>query len=140
MAIYTHLGQIPLFNTKYFAMQWGDRYGLTGYHTHQYQGRVGYMAGKTHANSKNAIQAYKEDNPINTETIDQPVSIRPVLRGRNERPVREIFVQRRQSQSPDTQTVRPAQQPQRRVVSSGVSSSVSSGGSSSGGGGGGGGY
>ena len=48
MSILTTIDQIPLFSNPSEAMTWGGQYGLTGYHTHIFQGQTGYMAGTDH--------------------------------------------------------------------------------------------
>ena len=48
MSIITTIDDIPLFTTAQRALEWGMQYGLTGVHTHTFQGQTGYMAGSTH--------------------------------------------------------------------------------------------
>ena len=47
--VLTFIDGFPLFATYQAAIQFGERFGLEGYHTHMYRGRVGYMAGETMA-------------------------------------------------------------------------------------------
>tara|TARA_R110002012_G_scaffold74714_2_gene189274 strand:+ start:1409 stop:1654 length:246 start_codon:yes stop_codon:yes gene_type:complete len=48
MAILTNLAGIPLFTTIKEALTWAASKGLSGYHTHVYRGRRGYMGGANH--------------------------------------------------------------------------------------------
>ena len=48
MSILTRIGGIPLFSTIAEALAWASQRGLSGYHTHMYQGQTGYMGGATH--------------------------------------------------------------------------------------------
>ena len=49
MAILTTIGGQPLYSTIQEALAWAASRGLSGYHTHTYQGQVGYMGGATHS-------------------------------------------------------------------------------------------
>ena len=51
MAILTTIGGIPLFRTQSAAEKWARSNNLTGFHTHTYNGIVGYMGGKNHSNA-----------------------------------------------------------------------------------------
>jgi len=65
MAILTHIRGIPLFQTPSEAIAWGRQYGLTGYHSHMFNIRTGYMAGSNHGQ---ANRSYRRANPIQTQT------------------------------------------------------------------------
>tara|TARA_R100000234_G_scaffold70412_1_gene43222 strand:+ start:336 stop:701 length:366 start_codon:yes stop_codon:yes gene_type:complete len=62
MAILTTIDKIPLFSTIQEALAWAWQNNLDGYHTHEFEGKVGYMGGYTHSqavpntllNSRNA--------------------------------------------------------------------------------------
>ena len=45
--ILTTIDNIPLYSTLQEALSWASANGLTGYHTHMYQGTLGYMGGAT---------------------------------------------------------------------------------------------
>tara|TARA_R110002020_G_scaffold452465_1_gene666855 strand:+ start:651 stop:896 length:246 start_codon:yes stop_codon:yes gene_type:complete len=49
MAIITTMSGIPLFDNLQEALTYGSVRNLSGYHTHYFQGQLGYMAGATHA-------------------------------------------------------------------------------------------
>ena len=49
MAILTIISGIPLFSTEGEATAWGASRGLSGFHTHNYNGEVGYMGGLDHS-------------------------------------------------------------------------------------------
>ena len=69
MAILTHIRGIPLFQTPSEAISWGRQYGLTGYHSHMFNIRTGYMAGSNH---EQANRSYIRANPIQTQTTPTP--------------------------------------------------------------------
>tara|TARA_Y100000592_G_scaffold94035_1_gene158197 strand:- start:3099 stop:4679 length:1581 start_codon:yes stop_codon:yes gene_type:complete len=46
--ILTYISGVPLFRTIQQALAYGQQVGLRGYHTHNFQGVVGYMAGFDH--------------------------------------------------------------------------------------------
>jgi len=52
--ILTTIDGVPLFTTIQEALQWASENGFQGYHTHVYQGQVGYMGGQNHNNITNA--------------------------------------------------------------------------------------
>jgi len=45
----TTIDGVPLYSTLQEALQWAAANNLQGYHTHIYQGSLGYMGGATHA-------------------------------------------------------------------------------------------
>ena len=47
--ILTYINGAPLFKTIQQALDYGVSVGLSGYHTHTFQGVVGYMAGFDHS-------------------------------------------------------------------------------------------
>ena len=51
MGLLTNISGVPLFSTIQEALDWAASVGLTGYHTHQYQGVTGYMGGTNHNNA-----------------------------------------------------------------------------------------
>tara|TARA_R100001015_G_C4530549_1_gene97088 strand:- start:33 stop:248 length:216 start_codon:yes stop_codon:yes gene_type:complete len=46
--ILTTIDGIPLYSTIQEALTYAATRGLTGYHTHTYQGTIGYMGGASH--------------------------------------------------------------------------------------------
>ena len=48
MSLLVYLGELPVFTTIEEAEAWGSNYGITGYHTHIYNGVTGYMSGANH--------------------------------------------------------------------------------------------
>tara|TARA_R110000737_G_C14242496_1_gene425049 strand:- start:176 stop:499 length:324 start_codon:yes stop_codon:yes gene_type:complete len=48
MSLITLLDGIPLYSTKEDAIAWGESLGITGSHTHIFEGQTGYMAGGNH--------------------------------------------------------------------------------------------
>ena len=51
MAVLTTIDGIPLFSSPQEAVNWANNNGLSGYHTHDYQGTIGYMGGIDHNNA-----------------------------------------------------------------------------------------
>jgi len=48
MSVITSIAGVPLFTTIGEAVAWAAANGLSGYHTHNFQGQVGYMGGANH--------------------------------------------------------------------------------------------
>ena len=63
MAVLTTIAGIPLFSTAQEAAAWARANGLSGYHTHGWQGQTGYMGGSSHSA---AIQAITTSTPTPT--------------------------------------------------------------------------
>ena len=55
--ILTTIDGVPLYSTVEEALQWASSRNLTGYHTHDYQGQVGYMGGFDHSNARGASRS-----------------------------------------------------------------------------------
>jgi hypothetical protein len=49
MAIIGNIDGLPIYDSKEEALVWGKHNGLTGYHTHNMNGKVGYMGGDDHS-------------------------------------------------------------------------------------------
>jgi len=64
--ILTNIDGVPLYSTLQEALQWAASNGLQGYHTHTYQGSLGYMGGATHSSATIASSS--------TTTSTQPIS------------------------------------------------------------------
>ena len=54
MSLLTTIDRMPRFSTIAEAIAWGAQRGLVGYHTHQFGGVTGYMAGTTHGQGSSA--------------------------------------------------------------------------------------
>ena len=48
MSIIGNIAGVPLFTTIQEALAWARSRGLSGYHTHNLQGQMGYMGGANH--------------------------------------------------------------------------------------------
>ena len=48
MSVIGNIAGVPLFSTVQEALAWASANGLSGYHTHNLQGVVGYMGGTSH--------------------------------------------------------------------------------------------
>jgi len=48
MSVITSIAGVPLFTTVGEALAWAAANGLSGYHTHNFQGQAGYMGGANH--------------------------------------------------------------------------------------------
>ena len=67
MAVLTTIDGMPLFSTPQEALNYGSANGLVGYHTHIYQGVLGYMAGATHGQAASSSQGSSTSNNSNNE-------------------------------------------------------------------------
>jgi len=63
--ILTTIDGIPLFSTIAEAQSWASSYGISGTHTHNYQGQIGYMGGINHAQSTDALGGITTNNNSN---------------------------------------------------------------------------
>jgi hypothetical protein len=66
MSLLTTIDGIPLYTTIAEAEAWASNYGITGYHTHEYQGQTGYMGGANHADINAVINS---GTNINTPAV-----------------------------------------------------------------------
>ena len=69
MAIIGSVDNIPVFDTPTEALQYGNTNGLVGYHTHNINGVIGYMAGPTHGQASSSSQGSMTSNFIGTGSI-----------------------------------------------------------------------
>jgi hypothetical protein len=67
MAILTRIDNVPLFTTPLEALEYGSTRNLVGYHTHIYNGVVGYMAGATHGQAASSSQGSSTSNQITSQ-------------------------------------------------------------------------
>ena len=87
--VLTNIDGVPLFQTIQQALAYGQQVGLRGYHTHNFQGTIGYMAGFDHTEASTIVaENNTEQNTIDAFTIDTTQlttlkSIRPfTIRGK----------------------------------------------------------
>ena len=62
--VLTTIDGAPLFRTIQQALAYGQQVGLRGYHTHNFQGVVGYMAGFDHTQASTATAAIVETKKL----------------------------------------------------------------------------
>jgi hypothetical protein len=65
MALLTYIDGQPLYTDLQEALDYGNEIGLQGYHTHNYNGVVGYMAGTTHTNATRSAFRTRRRNQVN---------------------------------------------------------------------------
>ena len=68
MSLITTINGIPLFSTLTEALAWARSNNLTGYHTHAYQNKIGYMGGATHAIAVASLAAPRIQSTPSTQT------------------------------------------------------------------------
>ena len=68
MAVLTMIGRVPLYSTVAEALAYAAANGLSGYHTHMYQGQVGYMGGATHGAAATPSSGFSNNNNTNSST------------------------------------------------------------------------
>ena len=66
MAVLTTIDGIPLYSTVQEALAYAAANGLTGYHSHVYQGEVGYMGGSTHGQAATSSSGFNGGGSSNT--------------------------------------------------------------------------
>ena len=69
MPVLTTISGIPLFSTPQEALSWATANGLSGYHTHMFNGQVGYMGGSSHSH---ATQRSNVSTPQQPQTTSPP--------------------------------------------------------------------
>ena len=73
MSIITKIDGIPLFNSKWKAIRWGKKFGLTGTHTHVHNDQIGWMAGENHSELDKAFKPRERifiQKPKNMNLVD----------------------------------------------------------------------
>ena len=73
MSIITKIDGIPLFNSKWKAIRWGKKFGLTGTHTHVHNDQIGWMAGENHGELDKAFKPRERifiQKPKNMNLVD----------------------------------------------------------------------
>ena len=55
MAVLTIIAGVPLYSTVQEAVAWARANGISGFHTHGWQGQTGYMGGASHSAAMQAI-------------------------------------------------------------------------------------
>ena len=68
MAVLTMIGGVPLYSTVAEALDYAAANGLSGYHTHVYQGQVGYMGGATHGAAATPSSGFSNNNNTSSGT------------------------------------------------------------------------
>ena len=68
MAVLTMIGGVPLYSTVAEALAYAAANGLSGYHTHVYQGQVGYMGGATHGAAATPSSGFNNNNNTSSGT------------------------------------------------------------------------
>tara|TARA_R110002012_G_scaffold9754_5_gene45323 strand:- start:1060 stop:1311 length:252 start_codon:yes stop_codon:yes gene_type:complete len=71
MSLLTTINGIPLYSTLAEALSYANANGLTGFHTHSYQGQTGYMGGATHGQASTSSSGF---NGNNNQTNTPPAS------------------------------------------------------------------
>mgnify|MGYP003118333038 CR=1 FL=1 len=70
MAVLTMIGGVPLYSTVAEALAYAAANGLSGYHTHVYQGQVGYMGGATHGAAATPSSGFSNNNNTSSGTTN----------------------------------------------------------------------
>ena len=55
MSVLTTIAGVPLYSTIQEATAWARANGLSGFHTHGWQGQTGYMGGSSHSAATQTI-------------------------------------------------------------------------------------
>ena len=134
MAILTTIDNIPLFSTAQEAFAYAQEAGLIGYHTHRYQGKTGYMGGRTHARSVS-----RPTNTTTSSNVRVNTNSRASVVNTNQRST-TVNINQRSNTVNTSQRSTAVNIPQPRVNRVRTPGGASSSGGSSGGSGGGGGY
>jgi len=65
MSVLTTINGMPLFSTPQEALQWAASNNLQGYHTHTYNGQIGYMGGASHGAAASSSQGINQNTTSN---------------------------------------------------------------------------
>jgi len=65
--IITTIDNVPLFDNVQEALDYGATLGLVGYHTHVYNGQLGYMAGTTHGQAATPSSGFEQNVSSNED-------------------------------------------------------------------------
>ena len=68
MSVLTSIAGVPLYSTVQEAAAWARANGLSGYHTHGWQGQTGYMGGSSHSAAVQAIRPTPTTQATTTTT------------------------------------------------------------------------
>lgn len=78
--ILTTIDGIPLWSSQNEALNWAAQNGLSGFHTHAYEGTIGYMGGQSHLDSiSNNTEVLINGAAQSTDGSDAPVE--PIVPG-----------------------------------------------------------
>lgn len=70
MSVLYKLGGLPVFDEIKNARSWGYKYNLLGFHAHERDGRIGYMAGTTHADTVKVVKAFAAPGVHEQSSLD----------------------------------------------------------------------
>ena len=74
MAVIGSIDGIPLFGTPREAVRWATSKGLSGFHTHNYQGQVSYMGGANHSRALDNLRNTSTQQVTRTSSTSTPSS------------------------------------------------------------------
>lgn len=75
--ILTTIDGIPLWSSQNEALNWAAQNGLSGFHTHAYEGTIGYMGGQSHQdsisnNTQALVDGFVQDPISNDDVVAEP--------------------------------------------------------------------
>jgi|TARA_R100000322_G_scaffold126609_1_gene83148 hypothetical protein len=130
MALITSISGVPLYSSIQEALNWAAARGLNGYHTHTFQGKLGYMGGATH--SEVSVVVARRSTPTQQAVARRVI---PQVNIPQQQVVQQQQVQRQITPQPIVQPVQPVQPVQQPTPIPTPTPPTYSGGGSSGGGG-----
>ena len=66
MAVLTIIAGVPLYDNVQEAAAWARANGISGFHTHGWQGQTGYMGGSNHSIAVQSLTPMSTTTPIPT--------------------------------------------------------------------------
>tara|TARA_E500000305_G_C3813441_1_gene139513 strand:- start:39 stop:302 length:264 start_codon:yes stop_codon:yes gene_type:complete len=81
--VLTEIDGIPLYSSRQEALAYAAQNGMSGYHTHEYNGQIGYMGGNTHGEATSTSGPTVLDPDENVD-IPEEVSNNPFNNNSNQ--------------------------------------------------------
>ena len=79
MALLTTIAGVPLYTTIQEAAAWARANGISGYHTHGWQGQTGYMGGSNHSIAVQSLTPMSTPIPTSVPASTTTTTTPPII-------------------------------------------------------------